>query len=65
MISTEFLGIAADALLVAIQGVFVLCCWVYLVSGLDDLAIDLMWMGYKAFDRLSGRRRRPPGRACC
>ena len=62
MISTEFLGIAADVLLLAIQSVFVLCCWVYLISGLDDLVIDLMWMGYKAFDRLSGRRRRSPTR---
>lgn len=62
MISPEFLGVAADVLLLAIQGVFVLCCWIYLISGLDDLAVDLMWAGYKAFDRLSGRRRRPPTR---
>lgn len=62
MISTEFLGIAADTLLTAIQGVFILSCWVYLISGLDDLAVDLMWAGYKAFDYLSGRNVRSPTR---
>ena len=55
MSAPEFLGQGTDALLIAIQYTFVLCCWVYLISGLDDLAVDLLFLKYQLRDWLLGR----------
>lgn len=55
-------GIALDTVLVAIQAIFVLCCWVYLICGLDDLAVDVMWAAYKLRDRFGRRGVQVPSR---
>ena len=51
------LGAALDGVLIGIQFIFVVCCWVYLVSGLDDLAVDGMFAWYVLRDRIAGRHR--------
>ena len=56
MNTSAALGLSADALLIAIQCVFILCCWVYLISGLDDLAVDLLYAFYRLRDCLFGRK---------